>query len=207
MGKYITGTNRTDLILVPFASEKFKNHHGEVEKIYEFNTHIVPRFNELRSLTMADSISTYFEYWDIVNGKDDKTLEDQEISVEDIIDYECADAEGEFTEVNRKKTKSHQQYSRYCVRRYACTAGRKCPYKHNDKEIEFFKNSIERERLLYKIKLCRYGNKCEKFRQNKSYLCPFAHELIEARCLKCKKEGVHWTDECDIIQKEREPFR
>lgn len=101
--------------------------------------------------------------------------------------------------IPKKNRKTYQRYSRLCENRFHCLYGLKCNYAHTDEEKEYFReNPHVKNRALYKSIECGFGNGCKYKLEGRDKMCPFAHGLIEARCLSCKKIGSHWTDECII---------
>lgn len=138
----------------------------------------------------------------------------QGIDVDDLDELEMAEAGSEddvpdptdpywfdeiWTVVGPKKQRPAQQYSDSCVHRYRCKNGLSCKYSHTADHRAFFREQPDpRTRAMYKTKACWREDRC-KYKRT-SHLCPYAHDIIEARCLRCHEEGVHWTDECPITR-------
>ena len=199
MGKY-PEESETDLVLIPCIQEQqSEKNSDEINKIYDFNTHIWTCKRELEEKIKDCQIQTYFEYLQEQQGINDETVACADDTVDDNADrYDLALAEGgNFTTVTSKKTKSSRMYSEYCSYSFTCQKGLKCHYSHRETEKQFFKEHGSVERKLYKSKQCTYLEKCKY--NKKTYMCPFAHGSLEARCLRCNKIGVHWTDECPIL--------
>ena len=189
----------TDLILVPCVQEQYKSSSGELHKNYDFNILIWTQIEFLKKLLGVPKIMTYIDYWQEKEGIefDISTLEVD--GPEDDVDlYDAAVAEGEFITLTPKKNFSPRRYSGLCSFNYSCKWGKNCSYSHRDSEKEFFREHPNVNRALYKYKLCQYSDKCKYVQGRKEYLCPFAHSITEARCIRCKHIGIHWTDECDI---------
>lgn len=105
----------------------------------------------------------------------------------------------DFQVVIPKKSKKHQLYSKPCEYRFRCINGLKCNYAHSGEEKEYFREHPNvKNRALYKSKECKHGKFCKYKLEGRDKMCPFAHELIEARCLSCKETGLHWSDECPL---------
>lgn len=151
------------------------------------------------------------------NGDDDESSSNDSASVTlsisdtDSEDYDSNDFfdahpenisdtdEVDFVPLVRKTTKlKRNMYSEPCIHKFWCTNGTKCAYKHADQHYEFFKEHTDvKLRRYYKIKPC-YHNVCKY--SEKSYLCPYAHNVQESRCLCCggKGNGQHWMHNCPL---------
>lgn len=104
--------------------------------------------------------------------------------------------ETDFTPILTKSKPKRNIYSDPCKHKFWCANGRFCLYKHEYQEIEFFKlYPNPKRRYVYKTKLC-YAKRCKYF--DKPYLCPYAHNLEESRCICCRGlgNGKHWMDQC-----------
>lgn len=136
------------------------------------------------------------------------TISDDESEDFDCIDFfdthhedPCALDDDGFIPNVRKEAKQKRLYSGSCVFKFACGKGLNCSYKHADKEKEFFKLlSDPKRRYLYKTKPCYHAIAQSCNYNSKPYLCPYAHNLEESRCLACKQKGngQHWMDQCPV---------
>lgn len=109
---------------------------------------------------------------------------------------EVEDHQG-YNNVVRKTPKARANlYSKPCPYKFWCVKGLKCDFKHNEEQRDFFKTNPDiKYRKFYKIKSC-YHKVCDY--SKRSYLCPYAHDVKEARCLCCgqKDKEPHWMDQC-----------
>lgn len=103
-----------------------------------------------------------------------------------------------YNTVVRKFTKTKANlHSKPCHFKFWCANGLKCDYKHGEEEREFFKLYPEvKNRKNYKLKACPNQEVCEY--KDKSFLCRYAHGVLEARCLCCgqRNKEPHWMDQC-----------
>ncbi|ODN00018.1 hypothetical protein Ocin01_06660, partial [Orchesella cincta] len=136
---------------------------------------------------------------------DDESELSEDFDCNDFFDFhheDWSDVDDDFVPVIRKEAKPKVQYSSFCTYQFWCATGSECRYKHTEQQKEFFKvQSDARKRRLYKIKPC-FFNPCQY--SAKSYLCAYAHNVEESRCLCCKEKGSgqHWMDQCPVNRKQ-----
>lgn len=175
---------RNDIVIYDFTKDVWNKSDILQQKIQqEFES-----LSKIEFLTYVQYIQSNNELW---NDLDDPNFpNDREIPV----GHPDYPVDASFTTVLRKTKRSNQKFSSICAYGFRCCNAAKCARGHTDQEKEYFKIEIlPTKRYNYKTKLC-YHSYCKFAKQ--TYLCSFAHSLQEARCFKCDKVGIHWTDEC-----------
>ncbi|CAG7827315.1 unnamed protein product [Allacma fusca] len=184
------------LVLVVAADENTNTFERKFR--YDFNVQVWSKMEELKiQVEGCNKVTTainFFQNWD-QNDYEIFEVDDTDVAEEkDLTPEELAD----FCPVKPKAKKTHRKYSEFCKNSYWCYKGRQCAYSHKKEEMEFFKEHPSMEpsqRRAYKLKLC-FKEKCTY--KNNSYLCPYAHNVQEARCIRCQTIGLHWSDECAL---------
>ena len=197
--------NENDFVVVICPEENcYVDHKKRLS--YEFNLDVFKKAEQLKSkLDKCVHVQTFLEYsqneedyssllfyGDVCPGDKKNSTEDMEEYQKDLIDSSSPTT---FETMKQKPKKRHTKYSDKCVYGFRCAQSERCSYSHTAQEKEYFKVNQQvkpEKRYLHKSKMCNRPN-CEF--SLRSYLCPFAHDIKEARCLKCKKYG-HLTDSC-----------
>jgi hypothetical protein len=188
------------LALVVAAEENANK--SEQKFRYEFNDQVWKKVDELkRQLDGCINVCTALSFKQKCDLRDYDFFdtESPDSDTRDLTTEECSD----FQVKKRKEKKVHKKYSDFCIKSYWCPKGSRCSYNHKKEEKEFFKTHPNMEpnnyrSRPYKLRPCIYqiDDKCKY--KDKSYLCPYAHNVQEARCTRCQEIGVHWSYECPL---------
>ncbi|CAG7832948.1 unnamed protein product [Allacma fusca] len=180
---------------------------GDKRSTYDFTDHVWSKAKFLKNnLENCVEFQTYINFLQYRDPNlndldvDDEHLPD-EIELEDNASLNPEDYfDINFQPVKQKTKKNHTRYSEHCMYRFWCKNGIQCRYTHSPEEKEYFKKNPQigpMQRYRYKSRFCTLAY-CDY--RDRPYLCPFAHDVKEVRCLRCLEIGLHWTDECPLNQ-------
>lgn len=89
------------------------------------------------------------------------------------------------------RRKKHR-YSDPCPYKFNCKFGRSCDFKHTEKELAFFRDTVGKGRAFRKVKPCNQLPNCPRKKEE----CFYAHGKEDAWCLICCDCTGHFTDNC-----------
>jgi hypothetical protein len=209
------------LVIVSIAQASYYNkNEGKFNFSYDFNKEIWDKVGDLRmefgGTAGCDGIQTYHQFHQSLNPELPYMLTDSTLSEISEDKYENEN-EGEsdipaywknpeelfdvdFQPVVRKIRKTYRKFSEPCIHRYWCRKFIQCKYSHSEQEREYFKEHSQMEPFKRGKYKTRYCTNMYCLYKGKTYLCPFAHDLKEAKCVRCAEIGIHWSDDCPLKQ-------